>query len=582
MLSQLSTGVPMPRSARFYCPDGIFHIISRCHAHEYLLEGDQEHDRYLMALGRTLAHTDARLLAWCIMSNHAHLVVQAGKEPLSRLTKPLNTGYAVWKNRKENRIGSVFADRPKMVLVETEPYLLELVRYVHLNPVRAGLADHAEESTWSSHNSYVGLTTPPPWLQTELVMSYFPSGPRRGPKAFAEFVDEARDEPRRPELVGELDRGAARELRRAIGPGASYSDTILGTPEYVQQVSKIMARSQEFQANVSSSDRTPGLRELVAAACAVLEVDETNFDEHPKMMGPRQARQVVAWLWVKQFGRQQSELARYLNVGRDQVAHWYTKAIDLFEELEPIIRQVLQAMPPEVVSERQFTRNAKHAEIELLLTQATATGEALTRQTAASQSKIAQLNTESKRLFPVRAEYNKMEREIDQALRHLAFWEGNLNRVKMSLTAEDGNRGIQLNFIKPCGALSRPVSPDLTHVVMAALGMALLASAVSVLFAHRTNESFAGGEELAESVGVPLIGAVSEIISKQQRRIKRLRQCVIYPLNLAGMTAVLLVMTATLYLNLKRPETYHRILDDPGLFISEKMSADPGAGDQED
>ncbi len=281
----------------------------------------------------------------------------------------------------------------------------------------------------------------------------------------------------------------------------------------------------------------------------------------------------------QKYAQQQELLNTYVSVFKMTPKH--PDLIDLKRQITEM-QAAMQAMPPEVVSERQFTRNAKHAEIELLLTQATATGEALTRQTAASQSKIAQLNTESKRLFPVRAEYNKMEREIDQALRHLAFWEGHLNRVKMSLTAEDGNRGIQLNFIKPCGALSRPVSPDLTHVVMAALGMALLASAVSVLFAHRTNESFAGGEELAESVGVPLIGAVSEIISKQQRRIKRLRQCVIYPLNLAGMTAVLLVMTATLYLNLKRPETYHRILDDPGLFISEKMSADPGAGDQED
>jgi len=339
----------MPRTARIYCPDGIFHIISRCHAQERLLEGDEERRRYLGLLGRTVERTDARVLAWCIMSNHAHLVVQAGTEPLARLTKPLNTGYAVWKNRKEGRVGKVFAGRPKTILVETETYLLQLVRYVHLNPVRAGLVERAEHSDLSSHQSYMNLVTPPSWLDTSLVMEDFPSGPVRGPKAFGAFVHEAAEEPRRPELVGEIDREEARELKKIVGQGAAFSDAILGSPEFARRAIKANEEGQVRQASflkgLDGPPRTPGLRELCATACAVLDVEEMEFREFPKRKGPRRVRQVVTWIWVKYFGQPQSSVAKYLNTSRHLVTRWYGRAVDGLDELEPTIRRVFEAFP---------------------------------------------------------------------------------------------------------------------------------------------------------------------------------------------------------------------------------------------
>ena len=107
------------------------------------------------------------------MSTHVHLVVRAGKEPLARLMGRVNAGYALWKNRKERRIGPVFAQRYKAVLVEEDPYLLELIRYVHLNPVRAGVVHRPEESVWSSHRLYIGLEVVPGWLDDDFVLSQF-------------------------------------------------------------------------------------------------------------------------------------------------------------------------------------------------------------------------------------------------------------------------------------------------------------------------------------------------------------------------------------------------------------------------
>ena len=145
----------MPRSSRIHVEGGVYHLISRCLNHEYLLAGEAERRWYLAALERALSRTDTVMIGWCIMSNHAHLVVRSGKRRLSDLMRRVNVSYANWKNRKEKRIGPVFASRYKSILVEEESYLLELIRYIHLNPVRAGLVDRAEDSDWSSMQSYL-------------------------------------------------------------------------------------------------------------------------------------------------------------------------------------------------------------------------------------------------------------------------------------------------------------------------------------------------------------------------------------------------------------------------------------------
>ena len=110
----------MSRSARLHYPGGVFHIISRCVNREFLLEGAAERARYVSLLEAASLPTDARVLACCVMSNHVPLVVRAGEEPLARLMKRVNTGYALWKNKRNRRLGPLFAGRYKALLVEHE------------------------------------------------------------------------------------------------------------------------------------------------------------------------------------------------------------------------------------------------------------------------------------------------------------------------------------------------------------------------------------------------------------------------------------------------------------------------------
>lgn len=211
----------------------------------------------------------------------------------------------------------------------------------------------------------------------------------------------------------------------------------------------------------------------------------------------------------------------------------------------------IQSLDKVVVTEKHVSDNPKHRELDLMLATAVADGEAFENQVHLLQQRITHMRSTSGRLFPVRSEYRRIKRDIDQLQRQLAFWEDNLRRIRLTQTAEAGERGMQLEFVKPCEALHRPVSPDLGQVLLAAITLGLLTGGVSVLSAYRSDESFVNGDQLAESMGLPLIGSVSEIISRKQRRMRRLRAMLLYPAGGAVMAGILLVLVSFLYVSLQ-------------------------------
>jgi len=219
------------------------------------------------------------------------------------------------------------------------------------------------------------------------------------------------------------------------------------------------------------------------------------------------------------------------------------------------LKVVVDGTDKTIVAQEQHKANPKLAELELQYTQAVGDREALTRQIEVVTEQVAKMSAQTGDMFPVRSGYRKLNREVEQAQRQLAFWEDNLRRVDMTLAAESGNRGIQLDFIKPGGIGAKPVSPNLAQVLMAAIGMGLMAGALSVFFAHRTDESFGSGAELAKTFDLPLLGTVSELISRQHRQTRRVRNMILYPTNAALMVAALIAMATILYLDLEKPNT---------------------------
>ena len=272
----------------------------------------------------------------------------------------------------------------------------------------------------------------------------------------------------------------------------------------------------------------------------------------------------------------QTELALYTGVYKMTEKH--PDLQNLREQIADLQKQAAET-EQDVVTSKHIVVNPKRAGIELQLTNIAADREAIAGQLKLKQERIEKLNAQTDGLFPVRSDYRKLSRDVEQKRRQLAFWEDNLRRVRMALSAENGDRGVQFEFLKPCDELDRPVSPNLSQLLVAALALGLVAGGAWVFISHRGDQSFTTGESLASAVNLPLFGSVSEIISARERRVQRLRRFVLYPANAAAMAGVILVMTGLLYLSLERPQTFDKIRRQPAKFVLDRITGNHAAPD---
>lgn len=233
------------------------------------------------------------------------------------------------------------------------------------------------------------------------------------------------------------------------------------------------------------------------------------------------------------------------------------------------VQAEIDATPREIVSEKHDLTNPKYGEIELRLTDAKTELEAAARKKATLEEQVAVLTAQSNQLFSVRSDYRKLTRKIEDAQREMSFWEENQRLVDMALAAESGDRGVRLDLIKECAPITKPVSPNLMQVVLAAMLVGLITGGVSVFYSYRTDETIGDSESLNETFNLPVFGAVSEIISRKQRRLRRLRNMIVYPINGAVMAAVLIGLTGLIYLSLEKPEMMSLLRDDPQAFVEE-------------
>jgi REP element-mobilizing transposase RayT len=286
--------------------------------------------------------TDVAVLAYCLMSNHIHLVVVQGQSSLERFTKSVHTGFASWAHRSQSRSkapGPVFAGRPRSLLVEQDRYLLELVRYVHNNPVRAGLVRYARNSSWSSHQAYVGRVQEPRWLRVANVLEHFGRAAERAKKQFDAFVDEGRTEGRRPELSGAGDAGEAARVRRALGHRYRMSDGVLGRTHFVTRVRKDAARegaarSSRGSERCAGAIGRPPVRELIDAVLQSQKIDPVELQERPRARAAAAVKRLAIWVWVHEYQGRQIDIARALSLDTSVASRYYGQALQAAGELD--------------------------------------------------------------------------------------------------------------------------------------------------------------------------------------------------------------------------------------------------------
>ena len=190
----------MSRPLRIEFPGAVYHVTSRGDRRESIFEDDADRQVLLAVVALGLARFDAQMLAYCLMGNHYHFVLHARAANLSQLMRHINGVYSQAFNRRHAKVGHLFQGRFKAILVDRDAYLLEVCRYVELNPVRAGMVDAPQAWPWSSYRAHVGEADAPEWLDTEGVHGHLLGHPvrstaesRRAARCYAELVAVGRD-----------------------------------------------------------------------------------------------------------------------------------------------------------------------------------------------------------------------------------------------------------------------------------------------------------------------------------------------------------------------------------------------------
>ncbi len=233
----------MARPLRLEFAGALYHLTARGNAQQPIYRDDTDRGRFLAIIAHTVDRYAWLVHAYCLMDNHYHLLIETPKPTLARGMRHLNGTYTQAFNRRHQRVGHLFQGRYKAILVEREPYLLELCRYVVLNPVRARACQRPEQWRWSSYRATAGLESTPSWLTRAWVLAQFGTRERDAQAQYRAFVRA----------------GATQRPWEALR-GQIY----LGSEEFVERLTAEQRPVPEVP-RVQWQGRRPGLAEILAA-----------------------------------------------------------------------------------------------------------------------------------------------------------------------------------------------------------------------------------------------------------------------------------------------------------------------------
>ena len=186
----------MARPLRIEFAGALYHVTSRGDGQDDIYQDDNDRGAYLEVLAEVMERFNWSIHAYCLMSNHYHLLIETPDGNLAKGMRHLNGVYTQRYNRRHKRVGHVFQGRYKAILVQKESYLLELARYIVLNPVRARMVRSAKDWAWSSYRATAGLSETHPWLMTDWILASFSRKKQTAIKQYCEFVSQGRNQPK--------------------------------------------------------------------------------------------------------------------------------------------------------------------------------------------------------------------------------------------------------------------------------------------------------------------------------------------------------------------------------------------------
>lgn len=308
----------MPRLARLDAPGVLHHVIGRGIEKRRIFFNDTDRKDFIERLSGIARDHSLDVYAWTLMPNHFHLLCKTEKQPLASSMRKLLTGYVVNFNRRHRRHGHLFQNRYKSIVCQEDRYLQELVRYIHLNLLRAGLVKSLNDLNrcpWSGHSALMGIVERK-WQNTGYVLSFFGKDENRQ-RQYRRYLEEGIALGRRPELVG---GGLIRSLGgwsevlalRNRGEKQVFDQRILGDSEFVQEV--ISSLDEMVKKNLRLSGQRINIDALAHRVCEKYNISLGEMQSGSRRRDIVIARGVLSWIAVRELGYSGADAARYLGV----------------------------------------------------------------------------------------------------------------------------------------------------------------------------------------------------------------------------------------------------------------------------
>lgn len=303
----------MPRAARLDITGLLQHVMVRGIEKRDIFLDHKDRQSFLVRFSKLLQDTETDCLAWALLPNHVHLLLRPKRIKLAILMRRLLTGYAVNFNLRHQRTGHLFQNRYKSIVCEDDPYLLELVRYIHLNPLRTGLVKGVNELDhypWSGHAVLMG-NQELGGQETKGVLSYFGLGLRVSRQKYREFIKDGVSQGRREELIG---GGLRRSLKlTGLEEVGAYDERVLGSGGFVEWLREEKGLSDPLPVIIP-------LKELIDRVAKVFAIEPEILKQRKRGQKVADARSVISFFAVREMRQNGAEVARMLNISRSGVS----------------------------------------------------------------------------------------------------------------------------------------------------------------------------------------------------------------------------------------------------------------------
>lgn len=283
----------MTRSLRIEYPGAYYHVTSRGNERKNIFINNGDRERFLSYLKSAHLRYGAVIHAFCLMNNHYHLFMETPKGNLSQIMLHINGAYTNYFNVRHKRRGHLFQGRYKAILVEADSYAGELSRYIHLNPVRAGIVNMPEKFSWSSYRYYIGKNRKPDWLTVDLILSYIDKDNLQVRKIYQEFVD------------------AGVNIKSDFPLEKTIASTILGTDDFIALIKDKYFDRKEKDRNVpavKAFKKSPDLAETYKRITAVCNGDVSL------------SKKITIYLFHKNSEMSLRKIGEYFGIGESAVS----------------------------------------------------------------------------------------------------------------------------------------------------------------------------------------------------------------------------------------------------------------------